>query len=78
MSIDQLMQEALSLPNDLKLQLVEKILYSLEVEVDASIQSEWLLEVQKRRDDIRNGLLQTIPGEEALAQVRQSKVKGIH
>ena len=69
MSIDQLMQEALSLPKDLRLQLVEKLLDSLEV--DEAVQSEWLTEAQKRRDDIRNGLVQPIPGEEALAQVRQ-------
>ena len=69
MSIDQLTQEALSLPSDLRLQLVEKLLASLEV--DDSIQSEWLAEAEQRRDDIRNGLVQPIPGDEALAQVRQ-------
>lgn len=72
------MQEALSLLNDLRLQPVEKLLDSLEIEVDKSIQSKWLLEAQKRRQDIRNGLLQPIPDEKALVQVRQSKVKGIH
>lgn len=69
MSIDQLMQEALSLPKDLRLQLVEKLLDSLEV--DETVQSEWLIKAQKRRDDILNGSVQPIPGEEALAQVRQ-------
>ena len=69
MSIDQLMQEALSLPKDLRLQLVEKLLDSLEV--DETVQSEWLIEAQKRRDDILNGSVQPIPGEEALAKVRQ-------
>ncbi|MEO0836525.1 MAG: addiction module protein [Cyanobacteria bacterium J06642_3] len=69
MSIDQLIQEALSLPKALRLQLIEKLLDSLEV--DGAIQSEWLIEAQKRRDDILNGSIQSIPGEEALAQVRQ-------
>ena len=69
MSIEQLIQEALSLPKDLRLQLVERLLDSLEV--DESIQSEWLAEAEKRRNDIRNGLVQPIPGEEALAKVRQ-------
>ena len=69
MSIDQLTQEALSLPKDLRLQLVESLLKSLEV--DESIQSEWLVEAKKRRNEIRNRLIQPIPGEEALAQVRQ-------
>ncbi len=71
MSIDQLTQEALSLPNDLRLQLVEALLVSLEDVIDDAIQSEWLLEAQKRRDEIRTGLVQPIPGDEALAQVRE-------
>ncbi|MEM7590520.1 MAG: addiction module protein, partial [Cyanobacteria bacterium P01_A01_bin.83] len=49
--------------------LVEKLLNSLEV--DEAVQSQWLIEAQKRRDDILNGLVQPIAGEEALAQVRQ-------
>ena len=69
MSIEQLTQEALSLPQDMRLQLVESLLNSLEV--DESIQSEWLAEAKKRNNEIRNGLVQPIPGEEALAQVRQ-------
>ncbi|WP_017327567.1 hypothetical protein [Synechococcus sp. PCC 7336] len=40
MSIDQLMQEALSLPNNLRLQLAEELLASLEAEVDETIQSD--------------------------------------
>lgn len=71
MSIEQLTQEVLSLPHDLRLQLVEQLLASLEVDIDETIQSEWLAEAKQRRDDIRNGVVQTIPGEEALAQVRQ-------
>ena len=70
MSIDQLIQKALSLSNELKLQLVEELLASFEV--DKSIQAEWLTEAHKRRNDIRNRLVQPIPGEEALAQVRHS------
>ena len=71
MSIDQLTQEALSLPNDLRFQLVEALLASFEDDIDTDIQSEWLLEAQKRRDEIRTGSVQPIPGEDALAQVRE-------
>ncbi|MGB3294573.1 MAG: addiction module protein [Phormidesmis sp.] len=71
MSIDQLTQEALSLPDDLRLQLVEKLLSSLEADVDEAVQSEWLSKAKNRLDDIRSGLVQPVSGEEALAQVRQ-------
>lgn len=70
MSIEQLIQEALSLPNTLRVQLVEELLVSLETDVDADIQSEWLTAAQNRRDEIRDGLVQPIPGDQALAQVR--------
>ncbi|MGK7907771.1 MAG: addiction module protein [Synechococcus sp.] len=70
MSIEQLIQEALSLPTDLRLQLVDTLLASFEDTVDETIQSEWITEAQKRRDDIRTGLVQPIPSEQALAQVR--------
>jgi len=69
MSIDQLMTEALGLPNNLKIQLVEELLASLET-IDETIQVEWIAEAQKRRDEIRSGLVQPIPGDEALAQAR--------
>lgn len=71
MSIDQFTQEALSLPNDLRLQLVETLLASFEGVIDDAIQSEWLSEAQRRRDEIRTGAVQPIAGDEALAQVRE-------
>lgn len=71
MSIDQLTQEALSLPNDLRLQLVETLLASFEDVIDDAIQSEWLSEAQRRHDEIRTGSIQPIAGDEALAQVRE-------
>ncbi|WP_035987246.1 addiction module protein [Leptolyngbya sp. KIOST-1] len=69
MSIDQLMTEALALPDNLKIQLVEELLASLET-VDGAIQAEWIAEAQRRRDEILAGTVQTIPGDEALAQAR--------
>lgn len=69
--IEQITQEALALPNDLKLQLVEKLIESLESNVDGEVQSAWITEAKQRRDEIRNGIVQGIPGDEALAQVRQ-------
>ncbi|MEO0457395.1 MAG: addiction module protein [Cyanobacteria bacterium P01_A01_bin.114] len=72
LSVDQITHEALSLPNDLRIQLVEKLLASLETSVDEVIQSEWLAKAKQRQEDIRNGIVQPIPGEEALAQVRRA------
>jgi hypothetical protein len=69
MSIDQLITEALALPDNLKIQLVEELLASLET-IDEANQAEWIVEAQRRRDEILAGTVQTIPGDEALAQAR--------
>lgn len=71
LSIEQITQEALSLPHPLKVLLVEKLIESLEFDVDEAVQAVWTTEAHKRRNEIRSGTVQPIPGEEALSQVRQ-------
>ncbi|HAA30467.1 MAG TPA: acyl-protein synthetase [Cyanobacteria bacterium UBA8553] len=71
LSIEQLTQAALSLPSALRALLAEKLVESLEFDTDPAIKTAWVTEAKKRRDEVRNGTIQPIPGEEALAQVRQ-------
>lgn len=70
-SVEQVMKEALSLPSPLRAWLAEKLVESLEFDIDETLQTLWLNEAKKRRDEIRSGIIQPIPGEEALARVRQ-------
>jgi Putative addiction module component len=42
-----------------------------EFDTDSVIQTVWVAEAKIRRDEVRDGSVQTIPGEEALAQVRR-------
>lgn len=65
------MKEALSLSSPLRAWLAEKLVESLEFDIDETLQTLWLNEAEKRRDEIRSGLVQPIPGEEALARVRR-------
>ena len=71
LSIEQLTQEALSLPSTSRALLAEKLIESLEFDTDPAIQAAWTHEVKKRRDQIQSGAVQSIPGEEALALVRR-------
>jgi hypothetical protein len=71
LSVEELMQEALSLPSASRALLAEKLVESLEFDVDETIQTLWTTEAKKRRDEIRSGAVQPIPGEEALAEVRR-------
>ena len=71
LSVEELIQEALSLPNATRVFLVEKLMESLESDIDENIQNLWNIEAKKRRDEIRNHTVELIPGELALTQVRQ-------
>ncbi|HAX89573.1 MAG TPA: acyl-protein synthetase [Cyanobacteria bacterium UBA11370] len=70
-SVEQVMKEALSLPSAWRAWLAEKLIESLEFDVDEKLQALWVSEAKKRRNEIRSGIVQPIPGEEGLARVRQ-------
>ncbi|WP_414545119.1 addiction module protein [Nostoc sp. CCY0012] len=70
-SIEQLTEEILSLPSASRVLLAEKIIESLELDIDPAIQGAWTSEAKRRRDEIRSNSIQPISGDEALAQVRR-------
>jgi hypothetical protein len=70
-SIEQLTEEILSLPSVSRALLADKLVESLEFDTDTVIQAVWVTEAKGRRDEVRDGSVQPIPGEEALAQVRR-------
>lgn len=69
-SIEQLTEEALALPSESRLLLIEKLLESF-AENDPAIEAAWFDLAKRRRDEIRSGQVQAIEGEQALAQVRK-------
>ena len=71
-TVEELITEALSLPSASRVLLVEKLIESLEFDVDETIQTLWIAEAKQRRDEIRTGVVQPIPGEEALSQILRS------
>lgn len=70
-SIEQLIEEVLALPSASRALLADKLVESLEFDIDPAIQTAWSVEAKRRRDEIRSGTINPIPGVEALAQVRQ-------
>jgi hypothetical protein len=70
-SIEQLTEEILSLPNESRALLADKLVESLEFDTDSATQAVWVTEAKRRRDEVRDGSVQPIPGEDALAQVRR-------
>jgi putative addiction module component (TIGR02574 family) len=72
MTIEQLAAEALALPSEERALLADRIVESLDAAEANRIDQLWMAEAKRRRDEIRQGLVKTISGEEALARVRRS------
>ena len=71
LSAEQLTQAALLLPSASRAKLAEELVQSLEFDVDPTIQATWTNTAKQRRDEIRNGTVQAIDGQDALDRVRQ-------
>lgn len=70
--IDKLTEQALALPSDVRAQLVDRLLESLDPARDETVQALWVAEATRRRDEIRSGAVKAVDGEEALERVRRS------
>jgi putative addiction module component (TIGR02574 family) len=71
-TVEQLTDEALALPSEQRALLADRLVESLDVAETNRLDVLWGAEAKRRRDDVRQGRVQTIPGEEALAQVRRA------
>jgi putative addiction module component (TIGR02574 family) len=66
---DDLIAEALSLPIELRTQLADKLLQSLNP-ARREIDEAWTEEAEKRMEEIRNGKVKTIAGEKVFKKIR--------
>ncbi|MGH8607772.1 MAG: addiction module protein [Gammaproteobacteria bacterium] len=71
-TVEQITEAALSLSSDARALLADRLVEGLDPVQDLEIQKLWAVEVLSRRDEVRNGLVKTIPGEEALERVRRA------
>jgi putative addiction module component (TIGR02574 family) len=67
--VDHLLHEALELPDEERSALVVALLDSIEGSADPSISEAWREEVQKRRQLLRDGSVQTTSWAEAKARL---------
>ena len=75
MSLEKIFLEAQILPNESKAILVEKLVASIEDNIDPHVTKSHMIEVKRRRDEIRSGKVVPINGEKGLAQVRSMTQK---
>lgn len=71
-TVEELAKKAMSLPGELRAQLADLLVESLEAEDIGEVQEAWIAEAKRRRDEVRDGKVTTVPGEEALRKVRDS------
>ncbi|MBL0037728.1 MAG: addiction module protein [Nitrosomonadales bacterium] len=72
LTVEQIAEEALSLPSEARALLADRLVESLDPLEDGYIRQLWVAEARARRDNVRTGLVKTIPGLEALDHVRKS------
>jgi putative addiction module component (TIGR02574 family) len=72
MTVEQIAEEALSLPSEARALLADRLVESLDPAEDGCIRQLWAAEALRRRDDVRSGRVKAIPGDEALARVRRA------
>jgi len=72
MTIDEIANEALKLPGEARALLADRLVESLDAGVVNQFDELWAAEAKRRLDEVRQGLVETIPGDEALARVMRS------
>ena len=68
---DKVFDEALSLPADARVSLIEKLLTSLNLPTQADIDRLWADEAERRLAQIDRGEVELIPGNEVFTRIRK-------
>ena len=69
-TLDTLFAEAMSLTDDARLQLVERLIPTIQSE--PSLEAEQVQEVQRRIEEVRSGRVKTIPGAQVFQEIEES------
>ncbi|MFT6420497.1 MAG: putative addiction module component (TIGR02574 family) [Porticoccus sp.] len=70
MNLQQIEDEALHLPKDERVQLVRRLVLSLESPSEEELRSDWLLEAQRRAEELDSGSVQAVPGKDVMKKAR--------
>jgi hypothetical protein len=74
-SVEELTEAVLALPSEARVKLADRLVESLDPIKDEEVLQLWAAEAVRRRDEVRNGLVKTIPGPEALERVRRAAAR---
>ncbi|GAA5177983.1 MULTISPECIES: addiction module protein [Halomonadaceae] len=71
MDLQRIEDEALHLPKEERAQLVQRLVLSLESPSREELRSDWLLEARRRGEELDNGSLQAVSGEDVMRKARE-------
>ncbi len=71
MTLDQIVEETRSLPPDVAVELVDRILFTMHGGQEPAQAEAWSETVQRRVAEIRSGHVRGIPGAETSAKIRK-------
>jgi len=71
-TVEQLAKQAMTLPTESRARLADLLVESLDAKELGRIDQMWIAAAKRRRDEVRAGRVETIPGEKALRKVRNA------
>ena len=72
---DRVFEEALMMPAEIRLNLVEKLITSLNLPIDGEIDRLWAEAAERRISQIEAGEVKLIPGKEVFSRLREKHAK---
>jgi len=70
MNLQKIEDEALHLPKEERAQLIQRLVLSLESPSEDELRSDWLLEARSRGEELDNGSVQAVAGNDVLRKAR--------
>ena len=74
-TLEQILQDALALPDDKKLTLAERLVESVDANAAEEFEAKHVATAVRRLEEVQSGRVKLIPGEQALQQVRKALEK---
>lgn len=71
-TLEQLAEQAMNLPTESRARLADLLVESLDAAELGHVDRLWVTEAKRRRDEVRSGRVEVIPGDEALQKVRDA------
>lgn len=73
--IEKLTEAALALSSDARALLADRLAESLDPLTDEAVRQAWAAEASRRLGELRSGVAEAIPSEDAMQQVRDSLLR---